>query len=603
MAEPPAQDHFLEDPQTTTPNAFHMVANRLLTLALTQRSSKEFLREALQEALLVTGGQRAFLARIEQESGELLVIETAGQGWDEQNRRMRLQPHNETQRGITGYVAITGEPYMTPDVRQDPHYLGIFADVRSEMAVPFFDTEGRVRGVVNIDSDRLAAFNALHVARVATLAGSIAAALAFEEYRTRERLLVEIGMDLAATSEIEPLTRRVVGVASTALHCEGCSVFLLDETTRLLTLQASRGMLNKRIGEVTYRLGEGLTGTVGLTGETIRLDDPREDPRWLGRHPEFSPNENSAFLAVPIPGRERIIGVLRVSRPRSRAAWFRARFTDSDERLLKAIASQLGIAVENVHAFNRLVRSERMAAWGELSAKSAHMIGNRTFAIKGDLNELKYLLSQCADSQAVASRDVRQEVQALTESIEQGVFRLEEILREFRDFVVATQLNLQEASVNQVVQEALRESFPKRSSVRLETAYADGMPTARLDANKLKRAISELVENALSFMPDGGVLRVQTSLIAPGEGPISAPLSPSRAYAQILLEDCGPGVPAEMKSRIFTPFFSSRVKGMGLGLSIVKGIVDAHHGVIQETGEPGIGAQFLIYLPLNSSLP
>ncbi len=589
-----------EEMTLTASQDFLNVANRLLSLSLTQHASHDFLHETLVEAVRLTGGHHAFLARVVQETGELAVVETAGEGWTEEVKRIRLQPHNETHRGITGYVAITGEPYLCSDVREDPHYVLFFEEVRSEVAVPFFDAEGRVRGVLHVDSETPNHFYPEHLDWLTTLANGIAAGLAFEEYRTRERLLVQIGRDLAATSEPEPLARRVVDVAAEALRCEGCSLFLLDETRETLVLQATRGYLLAEVGTASYALGEGLTGTVGLTGQAIRLDDPRDDPRWKGRYPEFSPDERSAFLAVPIVGRDRILGVLRVSRPRATPAWFRARFTESDERVLQTIAGQVGIAVDNMRSFNRVLRSERMAAWGELSAKSAHMIGNRTFAIKGDLNELKYLLSQCRDPQALAHLNMNQEVGGLVESIERGVYRLEEILREFRDFVMATQLTLRPTDIAALVQETVVETFPKRSPVQLVTDYAPDLPLLRCDGEKLKRAFSELIENAVSFMPEGGTLTVGVQRIAPGGGPAFARLAPSRAYVQVNFADTGPGVPAELKEKIFTPFFSSRVKGMGLGLSIVKGIVDAHHGKIRESGEPGQGAQFLIFLPVEN---
>jgi signal transduction histidine kinase len=66
---------------------------------------------------------------------------------------------------------------------------------------------------------------------------------------------------------------------------------------------------------------------------------------------------------------------------------------------------------------------------------------------------------------------------------------------------------------------------------------------------------------------------------------------------EVVFHDSGPGVPQENKERIFTPFFTSRVRGMGLGLSIVKGVVEAHQGFIRETGGPGEGARFVIFLP------
>jgi signal transduction histidine kinase len=579
---------------------FLETANRLLTLALTQRSSADFLQEALQEALRATRGKRAFLARIEQETGELVVGETAGDDWTAENRKLRLRPHNKTERGITGYVAITGEPYLCADVRSDPHYIVAFADVLSEIAVPFFDAEGRVRGVLNVDSDQIAAFESHDIAMLATFANGIAASMAFEEFRERERLLVEIGLELASTTDISTLARRVVSVTSLALKCEACSVFLLDEPGESLVLQASSGSLKSKIGVASYRVGEGLTGSVARTGETIRLDDPRQDPRWIGRYPEFSPDELSAFLAVPIPGRERIIGVIRASRPRSAPAWFRARFTESDERVFQTIASQLGNSVDNSRSLSRLVRSERMAAWGELSAKSAHMMGNRTFAIKGDLNELKYLLSKANEPGGPQKTDALAEVAALVESVERGVYKLEDILREFRDFVMATQLKQRDTDINVLIQESLRETFPRRTKIVLCEEYAATLPYVAIDVDKMKRALSELIENAVSFMAEGGQLSVQTALASPDSLPKIARISRLQPYVQIVLADTGPGIAAENKEKIFQPFFSSRVKGMGLGLSIVKGIIDAHQGAIREVGESGEGAQFTIFLPISA---
>jgi len=298
---------------------------------------------------------------------------------------------------------------------------------------------------------------------------------------------------------------------------------------------------------------------------------------------------------VPIPGTERILGVIRASRQRSAPAWFRARFTESDERVLQTIASQLGNSVDNARSLGRLVRSERMAAWGELSAKSAHMIGNRTFAIKGDLNELKHLLSH-ADRPDV---NLISEISAIVESVEKGVYKLEDILREFRDFVMATHLTRRPTDINQLVRESLKETFPRRSKVQLVKELAADLQPIQCDAEKMKRALSELIENAISFMPDGGTLSIRTALSTPGRLPNSARLSRLQSYVEIVLSDTGPGVSEENKERIFQPFYSSRVKGMGLGLSIVKGIIDAHHGAIRELGTEGSGAEFTVFLPIE----
>jgi signal transduction histidine kinase len=223
-----------------------------------------------------------------------------------------------------------------------------------------------------------------------------------------------------------------------------------------------------------------------------------------------------------------------------------------------------------------------MIAWGELSAKSSHMIGNRVFAIKGDTNELGHLL---------AEKDVdRDELKSLQQSLSTNVMRVEEILQDFRDFVSATQLHLQFGDVNAVVHETAEEIFPKRSKVKLELDLAEDLPGVEIDAKKLRRAIGELIENAMNYMEEGA-LRISTAIVDRTARQVK------RKFVQIEVEDSGPGVNPESKRIIFQPFHSGRVKGMGLGLSIVKGIIDAHGGEVFEAGDPGKGAKFVILLP------
>ena len=541
------------------------------------------------------GADRAFIALAHDGTGDLVLVSTAGAGWTDEFRARRLKidedPQGQRRSGITSHVAATGQPYITGDVSADPYYFAFFDDVSSEIAVPLLDGNGHTRGVINIESFQHDYFTPDHLCLVQSLADLAVLRLLSDSYRAREAALVEIGKDLSAIADTDALMHRVVDVAAAQLRFEDCSVFVLDRDKQHLTLQAARGGLAQRIGTAIYPIGEGLTGWVALYGEPIRTVSPREDSRWQGRFEEFPSTEVGAFLAVPIFGRSGILGVLRVLRRKSAAPWFRREFTDDDESVLLTIASQLGTAIENSRILDRLVNTERMAAWGELSAKAAHMIGNRTFAIKGDLNELEYRLSE--------PEDKREEYQTLAEAMRRGIFRLEEILQEFRDFVRATQISLAEYDLNSLLAQCISESYPKRSPVVLTLDLADGLPPILADGSRLKRAFSELVENALSFQPDGGSLIVRTSHAASAEAHALADLSRGRTYLKIEFIDAGPGIPADIKPRIFTPFFTSRARGLGLGLSIVKGIIDAHRGGIVEIGEPGVGAHFMAFLPAN----
>ena len=109
-----------------------------------------------------------------------------------------------------------------------------------------------------------------------------------------------------------------------------------------------------------------------------------------------------------------------------------------------------------------------------------------------------------------------------------------------------------------------------------------------------------MIENALSFQPDGGSLTIRTERADLTDAQRLAGLPRSRTYVQVEFLDNGPGVPADLKDRIFTPFYTSRARGLGLGLSIVKGILEAHRGGIAEIGRPGEGAHFLAFLPAKS---
>ncbi|MGC8862938.1 MAG: GAF domain-containing protein [Armatimonadota bacterium] len=561
-------------------------------LVATSDSVDVVLQRILEDAVRVCRAVRGFLAIVDHDRGELDVRYTAGDGWTEAKRIGRLKVSEETGRGITSHVAATARPYRSGNVLEDPYYIRAFDDVRSEMAVPLVDANNRTRGVINVESVEFDAFDEQCECTVAGLADLATIAMTIQDHRARESALVEIGKELNRFTGADEILQKVIDVAAEVLKFEDCSLFLIDVVTDKLVLRASRGPLAKKIGQASYELGEGLTGWTALHGKPVRVVDPRSDPRWKGRYEELPASEVGAYMAVPISIHRGIIGVIRVQRKKSPYKWFPNDFTEDDERVLTTIAAQLGIALDNRRLVDQLVKAERLAAWGEMSARSAHMIGNRVFAIKGDINELEYLLRQ--------EKIEPEKALELMDSIKKGIFLLEEILHEFREFLKATQLELEEADLNELVEEAVEEGFPKRSSTRLNLNLAPDLPKIKADPKKLKRCFSELMENSVNFQPDGGEITITTSLADSRSKRWLKPGQQSGSYVQVRFEDTGPGIDLDKKPKIFNPFYSTRAKGMGLGLSIVKGIVEAHNGAIYENGKPGKGARFTILLPCES---
>lgn len=568
-----------------------MLFARLSRLITESRSLDEVLQSILEESIWVCGCIRGFIALVDYDRGELDTRYTAGQGWSEERRIGRLKISENTGKGITSYVAATALSYRTGDVSKDPYYISFFDDVKSELAVPLIDHFQRVRGVMNIESRELDYFTQGHECTLSGLADLAMIAITIAEQRAREKAILQVGREVNTIADKDTILKRVIDIPAEALKYEDCSLFLKDESTGKLVLRASRGLLKDRVAEAAYEYGEGLTGWTAQSGEPVRVVDPTKDKRWRGRYEEMPSDVIGAFMAVPIYSHSGVIGVLRVQRKRSKYRWFSNAFTEDDESILVNIATQLGIALDNSRLVDQLVKTERMAAWGELSARSAHMIGNRVFAIKGDINELEYYLSTLK----VDSSKARQ----FSESIKNGIYLLEEILNEFRDFVKASHLDYEITSVNQLVKEAVDEGFPKRSTTKLSLELLEGLPVIRADGKKLKRCISEILENSVGFLKQAGEITIRTSMSDENDKKYLKQGQRYNDFVRIVIEDNGPGIENKYKPRIFNPFITSRAKGMGLGLSIVKGVIDSHGGTVFENGVYGEGAKFNILLPYD----
>jgi signal transduction histidine kinase len=560
--------------------------NPLLRLVCQERDVDKALDGLSRAALELTGSRNAMIARMNDEAGVLELRHGSGDEWSSAGAE-RLELSIDTQEGIVSYVAATGEQVVTGDVLNDPRYKNVFGSTRSEIAVPVQDVHGRNRAVLNVECDRLDAYDEDDVQACEAISLLIGIVLERAEAERREEALIQIGSALDNAHSEDELIEAVIRVAGEVLRFQAFSLFLLDPKTDIYMLRGTVGRLKSQVGKIGHRAGEGLSGWVCETGQPVLLSNPEKDPRWRGQYVEFPGAQIASYLAVPVLFRSKCIGVIRVIRRVSENPFLDNRFTIDDQRVLWTIAEQLGTALESLRNVDKIVRAERMVAWGELSAKSSHMIGNRVFALKGDVNELQHLL---------AEKDLdREELLSLQKSLDVNVTRIEEILQDFRDFVTATQIEREKVRINDLVETTVREVFPRRSKVELELQMAQDLPPVYIDAKKLRRAISELVENSISFMDEGRML-VQTSL-GSEEALKRLKLASGKTYVQIVIQDTGPGVQAERKSLIFQPFYSSRVKGMGLGLSIVKGIIDAHGGAVFEAGEPGAGAKFVILLP------
>ena len=564
----------------------------LLELVLLTRNATS-LYSLCEHAIRFTGARNAMVADYSVEHGFMTLRAGIGHDWRPELLGSQINIADDASEGITAYVAATGRTYRSDDVTQERLYRRLISGTRSELAAPIRDANARVRGVLNVESDQPAFFGEEAQKNLELLAVIAGIALDREDQGTREDALMQIGTALDEARTEEGLLKRVAMVTQAVMRVSAYSIFLWDEEEQAFTLRDTVGS-STLPQDAQYIAGEGVTGWVCQHGEPIRLSDPAGDNRWRGKYVEFPVESIASFMAVPIMSGGNCMGCMRAIRRRPHNRYIENRFTEDDEKLLSAIADQLGTGLEKLRSLNKLIDRERMAAWGELSAKNSHMIGNRVFALKGDLNELRFLLGE--------EKIDRDAIKQIADSLEAGVVRLDNILHEFRDFVTATKLNLSKGNINDVVKSAAQALVPASSNVTIDFDLAPNLPEMTLDVERIERAIAELVENSLHFV-DRGRIAVTTRSASIADL-VEAKLPAAKGeHISITIADQGPGVEENRKKRIFEPYQSSRPRGMGLGLSIVKGIVDAHGGKVFESGEEGKGAKFVIILPVEAEAP
>jgi len=226
-------------------------------------------------------------------------------------------------------------------------------------------------------------------------------------------------------------------------------------------------------------------------------------------------------------------------------------------------------------------RSERLAALGQLTAGVAHEIRNPLGVIKGSAEML---------AQKISAHDAL--AGELAGYISTEVDRLNGIVSRFLDFARPLQLHRKLEEIPPLLDRSLNavRHGHRQDSVQVERLYSDDLLPVPVDAELCEQVFTNLVLNAYQAMgQQGGTLRVSARPANSG----------GRHGVEIEFADTGPGVAAEIREQIFNPFFTTKRDGVGLGLSLVSRIIDEHGGSIRLASEPGEGARFRVFLPVD----
>jgi PAS domain S-box-containing protein len=222
---------------------------------------------------------------------------------------------------------------------------------------------------------------------------------------------------------------------------------------------------------------------------------------------------------------------------------------------------------------------EQLTGIGQMAANVAHEIRNPLLAVGGFARQLH---------EQMDPQDPRRE---FTGIILEEVTRLEQILREQLTLERHLQPVLAPVDLNQILRDVrkLLSHGLLSSQIRLVGELAENLPITMGDANQLKQAFLNIIQNAIQSMPEGGTIQVST--VQRGQSIV------------VRIDDTGPGIPDDVMDKLFVPFFTTRKSGSGLGLAVTRRIIENHGGEIEVMSEVGRGTTFEVSLPIVRSAP
>ncbi|MDI6847910.1 MAG: GAF domain-containing protein [Candidatus Bathyarchaeia archaeon] len=553
-------------------------------------------------------------------------------------KRLKVNLPLDGEKGVAVKAARTGKPVFVPDVRKEKAYIAGKASMLSELAVPI-KLGNRVLGVLNVESERLAAFNEDDRQLLEILASH--AAIAITNLKRQENLkilsekltnLMEGSMEITHVEDMHQRLnviakalrnfgwRRVVislrdeNLEGTALVTAGLTK---EETKLLLERKAPGHVWRERLGPKFERF---------KIGEFYYL--PWNDP-WVREHvhhvpPEIPNGEVTTYAGVPsrLSPEEmvdwhpqdmlyaalrtpegRIVGILSMDDPVDGRKPTKETLTPLElflhqaaivienaqlieslreaRKQVEAYAEQLEQKVEErtrelKKSQEQLLKAQRLAVIGELAGMVGHDLRNPLTSIAGAAYYLKKWLSPKIDGK----------VKEMLEVIEKNIVYSNKIINDLLDYSGEIKLDLVESKPKSIIREALSlVKIPKNVQV---IDLTENKPKIKVDVGKIKRAFVNIVKNAVEAMPKGGTLTIKSREI---DGKV-----------EIAFSDTGVGMSKETLEKLCTPLFTTKAKGMGFGLPLCKRFTEAHGGCFRAESTLGKGTTVTVTLPIKPKI-
>jgi signal transduction histidine kinase len=396
------------------------------------------------------------------------------------------------------------------------------------------------------------------------------------------RRLVELSVILNSTLDLDALLGLITSTATELLDCEAASILLYDEKDQRLFFAAATGSDPVELAKIPVPLENSLAGTIFRTNQHIVLNNVEQDPRHFSLVSNQLHLTVKTLLGVPMPIKDRTVGVLEALNKRVGV------FDEHDASVLAVIAAHAAIAINNA----RLLRATRRALQ---KTQEADQLKRNFLALAS--HELRTPLGIIMGYSTLLKEDAKGEFSDSADRVLTAAAQMRSILDEMNNLAMlkSDELDLkpQRVAMEDVLTYACEGIKDIAAARKQSIAYdfAEEAYIVNVDIDKTAQAFGNILANAIRFSPEGTDITI--GVARDGEQVIA------------WVQDQGIGIPADKLQKIFEEFYqieppnTRHYGGLGIGLTIAKGLIDAQGGKIwAESKGVGKGSTFKVFLPV-----
>jgi len=415
------------------------------------------------------------------------------------------------------------------------------------------------------------------------------------EHRTRElSALLEITRILASTLDLDAVLDSVVTRAVALLKpAEAGALYLYEESRERLVVRSAFGFDLKYLSRMELEAGEGFPGQVFASAEAMLFATPEEMARGMETlSPEnrsclqkatMDSNRAQSAICAPLTSRNRAVGSFLLESYQTVQP-----FTESDLRLLEAMADQIATALESARL---LKEADEARALQEADRLKSEFISTISHELRTPLASIKGYATTLLREDAQWDRATQREfLEIIDEESDKLRGLIDNLLEMSKMEAGVLDIEKQPVRMVPIVQQSVAKFASRTDRHTFTIRFPDPFPMVEADPRRLEQVLDNLIENAVKYSPDGGQIVIQGVV--------------NEKEATVSVSDEGVGIPPEHLDRIFDRFYqvntplTRRVGGSGLGLSIARGLVEAQGGRIWAESTSGRGSTFSFALGL-----